>query len=397
MDTTQVPAGYKVTDLGVLPEEWDTSALSPLLSRRPDYGINAAAVGYSEALPTYLRITDISDNGELLTNNKVSVNHVFAENYILAPNDIVFARTGASTGKTYLHTEANGKLVFAGFLIRITTNPKKLDPRFLKAYTETSPYWKWVGMTSMRSGQPGINGVEYSKLQIPLPPLAEQQAIAAALGEMDALLAAQRARLAKQRAVKQGLLQGLLNEKKRLPGFTGEWEVKRLGDFTQIKTGKKNNEDKIEGGQYPFFVRSQKVESINSYSFDGEAILIPGEGGIGSIFHYINGKFDFHQRVYKISNFSPELSGKFVFYYMTLNFGVEATKNSVKATVDSLRLPTFKAFEITCPSADEQRAIAAVLSEADAYLAALEAEHAKTQQLKQGLMQQLLTGKLRLV
>ena len=237
MDTTQVPAGYKVTELGVLPEEWKVCELGSLLSRRPDYGINAAAVDFSEALPTYLRITDISENGQLLSSSKVSVNHPFAENYFLSANDIVFARTGASTGKTYLHTEANGKLVFAGFLIRLISDPKKLEPRFLKAYTETAPYWKWVAMTSMRSGQPGINGVEYSKLKIPHPPLAEQQAIATALGEMDALLAAQRARLAKQRAVKQGLLQGLLSGEQRLPGFAREWEVKRLGSVLKFQVG----------------------------------------------------------------------------------------------------------------------------------------------------------------
>ena len=83
----------------------------------------------------------------------------------------------------------------------------------------------------------------------------------------------------------------------RFPEFEGEWEVKKLGDMSVIYTGKKNNQDKIENGKYPFFVRSQNVERINSYSFDGEAILIPGEGNLGSIVHYINGKFDFHQRV----------------------------------------------------------------------------------------------------
>ena len=91
-------------------------------------------------------------------------------------------------------------------------------------------------------------------------------------------------------------MQKLLTPKK-------DWEVKNLGEIAEIYTGKKNNQDKVENGRYPFFVRSQIVESINTYSFDGEAILVPGEGNIGKIFHYINGNFDFHQRVYKISDF----------------------------------------------------------------------------------------------
>jgi type I restriction enzyme S subunit len=80
-----------------------------------------------------------------------------------------------------------------------------------------------------------------------------------------------------------------------------------------VRTGRKNNQDKIEDGTYPFFVRSQHVEQINTYSYDGEAILVPGEGGIGSIFHYICGKFDYHQRVYKISDFRDDTCGKFIY------------------------------------------------------------------------------------
>ena len=167
--------------------------------------------------------------------------------------------------------------------------------------------------------------------------------------------------------------------------------------MAHIKTGKKNNDDKEEDGTYPLFVRSQTVERINSYSYDCEAILVPGEGGIGSIFHYINGKFDCHQRVYKISAFSDDTCGKFIFYCMTHGFHKQATRNSVKATVDSLRLPTFKAFEFLAPEFAEQTAIAEVLSDMDAELAALEQRRDKTRALKQGMMQELLTGKTRLV
>ncbi len=120
-----------------------------------------------------------------------------------------------------------------------------------------------------------------------------------------------------------------------------DWEVKRLGEISNIKTGKRNGNEEVEEGKYPFFVRSQKVKKINSYSFEGEAILIPGEGGIGTIIHYINGKFDYHQRVYKISNFKDSEVAKFIYYSMIKNFDNHAQKNSVKATVDSLRLPTF--------------------------------------------------------
>ena len=91
------------------------------------------------------------------------------------------------------------------------------------------------------------------------------------------------------------------------------------------------------------------MERINSYSHDCEAILIPGEGRIGSIFHYIHGRFDVHQRVYAITQFEPEMSAKFIHFHMSMNFGAWAMQNTVKATVDSLRLPTFQTFEMNLP------------------------------------------------
>src|SRR5260370_41777836 len=172
----------------------------------------------------------------------------------------------------------------------------------------------------------------------------------------------------------------------RVSDWLGEWEVKRLGDVARVKTGKKNNEDKIEDGAYPFFVRSQTVEQIKTYSFDGEEILEPGEGGIGSIFHYIDGKFDVHQRVYKISDFNKETYEKFIYFCMTQTFNKQAMRNSVKATVDSLRLPTFLEFEFLAPEFEEQTAIAAVLTDMDAHIAALDQILHTTRTAKQAIM-----------
>ncbi len=99
----------------------------------------------------------------------------------------------------------------------------------------------------------------------------------------------------------------------RFPNFLGEWEVKKLGEVCDVTTGNKDTQNKVDDGLYPFFVRSNTVERINSYSFDGESILTSGDGvGVGKNFHYINGKFDFHQRVYSLRNFKREYSGKYI-------------------------------------------------------------------------------------
>jgi len=143
----------------------------------------------------------------------------------------------------------------------------------------------------------------------------------------------------------------------RFAGFSEEWERTALGAISNIKTGASDVQDAVAGGEYPFFVRSEKVERSNKYLFDGEAILIPGEGRLGDIYHYINGKFDYHQRVYKISGFADNISGLFILYTMQKTFKQHAMTYTVKATVDSLRLPMLTGFEMLLPSKEEQTAI----------------------------------------
>lgn len=136
------------------------------------------------------------------------------------------------------------------------------------------------------------------------------------------------------------------------------WEVRDLRYLADIDTGDKDTKDAVEEGDYPFFVRSQTEERINSYSYNGEAVLTAGDGvGVGEVFHYIDGKFDYHQRVYKISNFNEEVDGKFVYYYLKANLKMEIFKNNAKSTVDSLRMPMFKSFPIAFGDIEEQQEI----------------------------------------
>ena len=142
--------------------------------------------------------------------------------------------------------------------------------------------------------------------------------------------------------------------------------MRRLGEITNIKTGSSDLQDSDDDGEYPFFVRSENIERSNRYIFEGEAILIPGEGRLGDIYHYINGKFDYHQRVYKISDFEDLVTdGKFVLYYLQQNFKRHALKFTVKATVDSLRLPMLLDFEVKLPSLEEQKKISALFYNLD--------------------------------
>jgi type I restriction enzyme S subunit len=212
----KIPAKYKQTEIGATPEDWEVGQLGGCLMDTPDYGINAPAVPYSDRLPVYIRITDITDDGRFSAENIVSVEGAETQRHFLNVGDLVLARTGASVGKSYLYNPDDGKLVFAGFLIRVRPNPTKLDPRFLAAYLTTGSYWSWVKVMSMRSGQPGINSTEYAQLPIPIPPLPEQHAIAAILSDMDAEIAALERKRDKTRILKQGMMQTLLTGEIRL-------------------------------------------------------------------------------------------------------------------------------------------------------------------------------------
>ncbi|MFA9385206.1 MAG: restriction endonuclease subunit S [Vibrio cyclitrophicus] len=209
--------GTKPSELGEIPEDWDVKALSSMLNATPSYGINAAAVPLVGNLPVYIRITDISEDGYFKPSKRVGVNSPLSDLYKLQIGDLVLARTGASVGKSYLYRESDGELVFAGFLIRVSPNEKKLISEYLSHYLKTDKYWAWVTVNSMRSGQPGINGNEFGSLPLPIPSTEEQTAIATILSDIDEEIQALKQRLSKTRQIKQGMMQELLTGKTRLP------------------------------------------------------------------------------------------------------------------------------------------------------------------------------------
>jgi type I restriction enzyme, S subunit len=176
-----------------------------------------------------------------------------------------------------------------------------------------------------------------------------------------------------------------------------DWKITLIKNIAEITTGAKNTQDKIDDGQYPFFVRSQKVERINSYSYDGEAVLTAGDGvGTGKVIHYINGKFDFHQRVYKICSFNENLNGFFFYLYFSKFFLARIMSMTAKSSVDSVRMDMIANMPIPLPPKPEQTAIANALSDADALIENLEKLISKKRNIKQGVMQTLLTDKKRL-
>ena len=147
----------------------------------------------------------------------------------------------------------------------------------------------------------------------------------------------------------------------RFPEFSGEWETGKIKQVCDIATGNKNTQDKSDDGIYPFYVRSQTIERINSWSFDGEAILTAGDGvGVGKVFHYSTGKIGVHQRVYILSNFTCD--SKYLFHYFSSRFYTRVKRMSAKNSVDSVRMEMIADMPIYLASKDEQRKIGYLLS-----------------------------------
>ena len=162
--------------------EWEESTLGKV-STKLKYGLNSAAKEY-DGVNGYLRITDIDEGGRFIKENIVSPSGDFDDDFLLREGDILLARTGASVGKTYQYDNLDGKLYFAGFLIKATVK-KGMNSKFVYYQTKIDRYNKWVQVMSMRSGQPGINALEYSSYNIFLATLMEQQKIAIFLSLID--------------------------------------------------------------------------------------------------------------------------------------------------------------------------------------------------------------------
>jgi type I restriction enzyme S subunit len=399
--------------------------LGELLRRPPRYGINAASVSAAPRVPTYIRITDINGSGKFAPDPKVGVAHPNAPDYQLGAGELVFARTGASVGKSYLYDPRDGELVYAGFLINVAPDPKRLNPKYLALFAQSKEYWDWIARTSTRSGQPGVNGREYAELAIPLPDIATQDAIAEAMTDVDDLISSLERLIAKKRAIKQGMMQQLLTGKVRLSGFTEPWRPVLLGDHVSyIKTvalsraqlddssplrylhygdihtcGDAHLDAATEAmprAPVPLAGRAGRLQPGDLVFADASEDLI-GVGksveisavskeGVVPGLHTIAARFD---KAVLADGFKAYL--QFIPSFRRALLRLAAGTKVLATTRSSISSVT-----VLLPAVDEQEAIAEVLIDANREIARLHARATKVRGVKQGMMQELLSGRTRL-
>ena len=395
-------------------DKWKYKTLDEI-SNAIEYGINAPAKDF-DGIHKYLRITDIDDTSRLFLNVKLSSPDVnFTEenyeNYKLQKNDLLFARTGASVGKTYLYRESDGEVYYAGFLIRARLYDS-YDGNFVFQQTFTDKYKQFVDITSQRSGQPGVNGKEYGDWKIGITSYSEQSAIGSLFRTFDDLLSNYKENLANYQSLKATMLSKMFPKagqtvpEIRLDGFEGEWDLIKLGDFcdliTKGTTGKSQSEQgmvnfvKVENLKdneiYPI-VKISEEEHFGSLKrsilYEGD-ILFSIAGTLGRTAIVKNNILPANTnqalaiiRGYKLDAYFllVVLSGEVVKDYIRKNPTVGAQPNLSLEQVSSLK--------IKIPSLDEQQAIGAYFSNLDNLIAAHQEKISQLETLKKKLLQDM--------
>ena len=344
-----------------------------------DYGMNAAAKPY-DGQNKYIRITDIDEVSSTYNNSSiVSPDGILSENYVVNEGDILLARTGASTGKSYLYRKSDGKLYYAGFLIR--ANVAEHNPYFVFSQLHTHRYWRWVSIMSARSGQPGINSLEYASFPIFTTTLKEENKISSLLSLIDKRIATQNKIIEKLQSLIKGIAQHCIKE-----STSGNTYVK-LGDICQITTGKLDANAQVDNGIYPFFTCAEQPFKIDSFAFDTEALLISGNGANLGYINYYKGKFNAYQRTYVLDLFSENI--QYIKWALKVllpkRIAIEKSSSNtpyiVLSTLTDLRLP------IPCKS--KQSFIANLMQSLERKLSNQIAQYDSYNYLKQYLLRQM--------
>jgi type I restriction enzyme S subunit len=419
-----------------IPDGWQYSTVGSVSTNDGDYGSSASARDYHPDLPRYVRITDIQQDGTLDQESRTSITFEEADGHLLEEGDIVFARSGATVGKTYLYDPDDGVCAYAGYVIKYQIDSSKADPHYVHYWTKSPLYWRRVERTLRKGAQPNINASEYRGFELLLPPLPEQRRIADVLDTVDRAIQETDAVVRKQEQVKTGLLQDLLTRGLNADGrlrdperepevfretelgiLPREWTTARFDEVAKLRHG-------FQFRSYHFSERGYPVVKIKNVAEDGtldlsEVSLIPKEkadefqdvelfegdllmsltGNIGRVVKVpeVNGRLF---QNYRVGRFSPRDSQKLSkdFLELVLSSSLlseQVRRKSNKTAQANIGKGEFLETHLPIPPLHEQRKIAKRVQAQTKTIQGEKAYRGKLQSLKTGLMQDLLTGRMR--
>jgi type I restriction enzyme S subunit len=393
----EVRAGYTDTDIGVFPDSWDMESFGKLFTFSNGVNADKDAYGKGHRFVNVLEPITFSHLYGPEIPGRVSLPSSVAAAYVVKQGDVLFNRTSETDADlglaaTYLGTE---HVVFGGFVIRGRPTDERLDPIY-SGYALRAPA---IRSQIIRMGQGAIRaniGQQNLKRVIaPIPPKPEQHAIAAALSDVDALLGGLDRLIGKKRDLKQAAMQQLLTGQTRLPGFNGEWRAKSLSAICSMRSGEGITSSNIDQfSRYPCYGGNGLRGYTSQFTHDGTYALIGRQGALcGNVFG-VEGQFFASEHAIVVTP-SADTDIRWltsVLGRMNLNQYSESSAQPGLSVSKILKLET-----TVPPSKAEQTAIVAVLTDMDAELSALQSRRNKTHDLKQAMMQVLLTGKTRLV
>jgi len=404
----EVKPGYKLTDVGVIPEDWELRSIHEFSAiKTGPFGTLLKASEYSESdgVPL-ISVGEIRQGFLKITDHTPRISEAITRRlpqYVLRKGDIVFGRKGGVDRSALIEQLQDGWFLGSdGISIRPIQDCNR---EYVALQLQSARVQGWLLHNAIGTTMPSLNQEILRNAVIAFPPTkAEQEAIAAALSDVDALIAALDRLIAKKRDIKQAAMQELLTGKRRLPGFSGEWAVMRLEDITDcldnlripLNDGQRNQMK----GDYPYCGANGVLDYVNDYVIDDDIILMAEDGGYFDEYVYrpiayrMIGKCWVNNHVH-ILRAKKEYDQGFIFYCLVHKNILSYLANGTRAKLNKSEM---NKIEVLLPfEKDEQASIASVLSDMDAEIAALEARSEKTRALKQGMMQELLTGRIRLV
>lgn len=397
--TIDIPKGYKRTKVGLLPKDWQIYCIPNLIlasngikigpfgsKLKKDLLVNSGYKVYGQE-NVFQKDIDIG-------NRYITKDH-FRElsSCELIPGDFVISMMG-TIGKCMIIPEDAESGIMDSHLLRLRLNESKLYPELLTHFFSSKIVLNQVSKLSVGGIMDGLSSTIVKKIEIPLPPtLEEQRAIAEALSDVDALIVELDALIEKKQQIKKGAMQQLLTGKKRLPGFESEWEKKKLENIAPLQRGYDLPKSKLVKGKFPV-VYSNGIENYHNDFIDtGPGVVTGRSGTLGNV-TFVEEDYWPHNTSLWVTSFKGN-EPLFIYYLYT---SIKLDRFGSGSGVPTLNRNDAHEFEIEIPSTiEEQKAIAQILSDIDAEIQALQTKRSKYKKIKQSMMQELLTGKTRLI
>lgn len=312
---------------------------------------------------------------------------------MVAKDSVLIALAGQ--GKTRGTVAINRIPLTTNQSIAAMTFNEDFIPEFV-FYNLENRYDELRRMSSGDGSRGGLNKQLVGDIEIPYTEKEEQEKIGSFFESLDHLITLHQRKCEETKKLKKYMLQKMFPQNGqsvpqiRFAGFTEDWEQRKVSELCSISTGKSNTQDKVEDGEYPFYVRSPIIERSTKYLYDEEAVLTVGDGvGTGKVFHYVNGKYDLHQRCYRMYDFTDELNAHYFYHTFSKLFYKRVMAMTAKTSVDSVRLEMIADMEIPCPDIKEQVQIGAYFDNLDHLITLHQRKCAELQNIKKYMLQNM--------